>query len=307
VAVPTTSLQGEDPLLANPGHLLPGWFGSLEVTAMGVHLRNRIGNTVTLSDGTTAVVHADPAPLNWTAEPRLEVGYRLPHGLGEFLAAYRFLATEGQSDRVGSFGGFGGSTHLKGRLNTNAIDLDYANRDPLGPHLDWALRWKVGLVLVQSFFDARSVEAIPEAVGGGTFEQHTSNTILGAGPEVGLELWWKRCGIPGLELYGLVEFESPWVRLHQKFETNTTPGTPGGAPVGGASTDGRSDSVGILRAQLGFCWSPPETHWCRFFLGYEFEAWWFIGRDDNTTIPGQAMSNGDLYEHGIFVRAEFNY
>jgi hypothetical protein len=307
VPVPTTSLQVSDPLLVNPGHLDSDWFSSVEITAMGVHLRNRIGNTVMLSDGTTTVVHADSAPLNWTVEPLVEVGYRLPHGFGELLVNYRFLTTEGQADEVGGFGSFGGFTHLKSRLNTHAMDFSYAIRDPLGAYQNFATRWKVGLSLAQAFFDARSIEAIPVAAGGGSFEQHTSNTILGAGPEVGLELWWKRCGLPGLELYGQVNFESPWVRIHQKFETNTTPGTPGAAPVSGVSTDSRSDSVGILRTQLGLCWSPPQTHWCRFFLGYEFEAWWFIGRNDTTTIPGQAMSNGDLYEQGIFLRAEFNF
>jgi hypothetical protein len=259
---------------------------------MGVHLRNKLLDIVPV--GTRSeLVHVAGAELDWTVAPRFEVGYRTPQGFAEFLVAYRLIATEGQTDILNP----PGIAHEKSRLNLNVIDLAYANREfPPGPC--WEMRWKVGVRLAGVFFDADSSQAMSPANPGGGVAEHTSSFYLGAGPVVGLELG-RQLGWSGLALYSHVEGAYLWGHLHQEFGETLT--FPGGAAVVGQADGSTSQGVAVVLAELGLCWTPPAYNFSRFFLGYQFEFWSQIGRDDNTG------SRGDLYEHGIFFRAEINF
>ena len=44
---------------------------------------------------------------------------------------------------------------------------------------------------------------------------------------------------------------------------------------------------------------PPSWHALSFFLGYQFEQWWNLGRTDD--------SNAELTIQGVFVRGEWRY
>src|SRR5262249_21281262 len=93
------------PLLDPPTWPAPGWLATAEVAAIHPHLQTQLRNTVQVGpvNGISPPPANPPtrfgpdtvalpgAPLDWTAEPRVEVGYRLPAGFGEIALAYRFL------------------------------------------------------------------------------------------------------------------------------------------------------------------------------------------------------------------------
>jgi hypothetical protein len=274
-----------DPLLEEPPINPAGWFASLEAGAVATHVKDRLSDQVRL-DGRPFVFRVPSADLDWTVAPRVELGYRVGHGFGEFLIAYRNVTTEGEQ-----FTSAEGAAQLKSRVNENVLDLDYANRDlPLGP--GWDLRWKVGIRLASVFFDTRSSQ------GGGTLLQRTSSNLVGAGPHTGLEVA-RELGIPGLSFYAQADFASVWAHLHQEFQVESL--TPAAAPAGGQVEARATQAALPLGAQLGLRWTPPRYDAGHFFVGYQFEQWWQVFRNDNTG------SAGNLTEHGIFFRGEINF
>jgi hypothetical protein len=68
----------------------PGWVADVEVDVNLPHVSNGIHDTVTLG-GVTSQVKLGSARLDWTGAPRVELGYRLPDGFGEFDISYRIL------------------------------------------------------------------------------------------------------------------------------------------------------------------------------------------------------------------------
>jgi hypothetical protein len=291
---PAPSFSGGDPQLDQPGAPPPGWYASVEALLVGVHLRNKLLNNVPVGAGTD-LVHVAGATLDWTVAPRFEVGYRVPDGFGEFFAGYRFLATEGKqtviSDPV--------AARMKSRLTMNVWDLAYANRDfPPGPC--WEMRWKVGVRLADVFFDAQSDQPGGPDNPAALVEQRTSSNYLGAGPFLGLELA-RQLNFLGLGLYGQIEGAYLWGHLHQEFQEKLFSGPPDNTVTFGANNGSTTQAVGMVMTQAGICWTPPRYNFVRFFLGYQFEFWSQVGRDDNTG------SRGDLYEHGVFFRGELNF
>jgi hypothetical protein len=271
----------------------------VEAFLVGAHLKNRLSGQVTSSTGVQSnPFHVPAADLDWTVSPRFEMGYRLPDGFGEFEVSYRFLLTQGTADLLGDLG----TAHLQSRLTVHVFDFDYANRLALGTH--WDMHWKVGVRLADVFFDARANQPVLDAnLGAGNLDEQASSNFLGAGPFAGLELF-RKLDIPGLALYGMVEGSSLWGRIHQTFQQQFTFGGVPNPSVGGKQTDGRSQGVGTLAVQLGVRWTPAQETWCRFFLGYQWQQWYQVGRDDNTSPIG---SKGELTENGIFFRAEIEF
>jgi hypothetical protein len=282
-----------DPLLDVPELPPPGWFTDVEATLIGTHLRNKLMDTVTVGKRMD-VVHVSGADLDWTVAPRFDAGYRVPDGFGEFLVSYYFLTSDGEDDTFTALG----PGHMKSRLNINEVDLVYSTREiTLIPH--WDMRWKVGVRGLDVFFDAASDQpATPGVLPGGLIGQHTSSNFLGAGPLVGLELTCATC-MSGLVLWGHAEGAYLWGHLHQEFaETLSGAGT---VPVEGVVDTTTTQGVCVVNAQVGLRWTPPGYCWTRFFLGYEFDFYGQVGRDDNTG------SKADIYQNGIFFRGEFNF
>jgi hypothetical protein len=297
IAVPSDCpFQGGDPRLDLPDFPPPGLFATVELGLIRPHFANKLNGIVGFGGGLTDVVAVPAADLDWTAAPRVELGYRIPDGAGELLLSYRFLISEGQSDVLSE----AGPLHLKSRLDTNVFDFDYANRDPLLTH--WEMRWRAGARLAFFYFDSQADRSMPEAlITGAPVQQRDTSRFVGAGPHAGLELF-RRFEVPGLAFYAAVDGAGMYGRVHHTFQESFTINGP--APFG-YGTYGKSQGVAMVGAQVGLSWSPPGYSASRFFLGYQWEYWAQVGRDDNTAPPKGSM--GQLIENGIFFRGEFTF
>jgi hypothetical protein len=294
--VPLPTFQEPDPLLEDRGLPPPGWYGNVELGLLGAHLKNRLLDRLVITDTRADVVQVRGAPLDWTVAPRFEVGYRVPHGFGEFQVSYRFLATEGQGLEPTTQG----LPFEKSRLDLNVWDFDYGNWElSLGPH--WDMRWLVGVRLASVYFDARSALAMPaNSQGEDSVEQRVSNSFLGAGPHVGLDLAWK-LDAWGLALFGQLDGAYLWGHIGQNFEETLTFPGPVDIPLGRVGNSTITQGVGSVAVRAGLRWTPLAPHVSCLFLGYQFEYWSQVGRNDNSG------SLGDFYENGLFFRAEFTF
>jgi hypothetical protein len=281
-----------DPLLEEQSLPPPGWFAEVDATVGIPHVNNRLVNsgvTGTLTD----VLHVPGAGLDWTVTPRFQVGYRLPHGFGEFSLAYWFLASAGSTNVLGD--------HVNSRLDWNELDLDYSNRLLLLP-LDlpplWETKWTIGFRLASVYFDARAT--IP-AGGGAVVDQSAGNFFEGVGPHAGFELV-RRLEPSGLAVYGKVDLASLYAHIHQHFEES-------GAPGGGIADERISQGTACLGLQVGVRWVPPKHPSMQFYVGYRYEEWWQVGRNDDSAPPGSGTfgSVGDVWLNGIIFRAQFEF
>jgi hypothetical protein len=307
------------PLLERPEAAPPGVFVNIESSVVWPHLRNElVGGVVTLAQTSGApvstavglppgagmpitgdLINFPGNPLNPTATPRFELGYRFPDGFGELKLGYRFLDSEGSDTLVV---GELGPAAQKGRLDVNFIDLDYGIRQfSLGP--DWEMRTAVGLRNATVFFDSqvnflRPVTITTSPFGTGPFTRLTqaeavSNWYIGAHAvfEVGRKLW-----VPGLTLFGRLEGSGMYGRVHQTFK-ETFVEAPGFTQTSVRSGVGTP----LLATQVGLSWDVPNWNHCRFMIGYQYEMWWQFGRGNDD------LSFGTLDDQGIFLRAEINF
>jgi hypothetical protein len=289
-------LEGEepDPYLHPPGQPPAGWFVEGLTIIQKPHLKDVVTNTVIINNVTIGPIQLPRADYAWTASPQMTVGYHLPRGMGDLLVAYRSLATDGSMDVNGGTV----LVHLHSRLDLNQLDFDYANRE-FPPASWWDMRWRVGLRLVNMFFDTHASQpAVDLVLGPGLLQQNSSNYLEGAGPHAGLELA-RRFGDESLALYGMLDWSSIWDHLHQEVgQAFTVTPTTG---VAGSNTARTTQGVGILQSQAGLRWQPPDCHNAAIFLGYNFEMWLQVGRNDNVG------SKATFYSHGIFLRAEWDF
>jgi hypothetical protein len=263
-----------------------GWFVGIETDIVGAHLKNRLIGPVAFS-GSTDVVQLPSAQLDWTASPRVEVGYRLPEGCGAIVLAYRSLVAEG-GDLLPGFDLDGSDGVLWSRLNVNTLDVDYASHEyALGQC--WDLRWKAGARVAGIFFDS---------TGFGQFrEEHSSNNFVGAGPHVGLDVT-RRLGAYGLALFSRLDFAALVGDIHQSFEEEFV--APSGTLVGAASRVSGAQVVPDLHFQAGISWSPGGLYRSLHLSGgYEIENWWDVGQ--------VGLSRAELTSQGIFLRARWDF
>jgi hypothetical protein len=280
-----------DPLLDRPQYPLPGCFAAFEVGILVPHVKNRLvaGNlsgTDPLSSLLPNQVHVPGADLDWTGSPRIELGYRLPEGFGEFLIAYRSLVSEG-SDVIPSFDIDGSDGVVKSRINVNVLDLDYGSREyALGPH--WDMKWKAGVRLASVFYDSLAV--------GPFLEQRVSNDFRGIGPHLGLDLW-RYLEVPGLVFFGRLESAALIGRINQGFGQSLL--FDDGTLVGSAATVRTTQAVPVVDFQLGLSWLPLARRNVRLAAGYRLEAWWYLGQTSE--------SRAELIDQGVFLRAEVGF
>jgi len=260
-------LLRRDPLPDSP-FAPPGLFGALESDIVGVHFKNRLTAPVDIN-GITDTVHVPGAVLDWTGAPRLELGYRFPQGLGEFLVSYRLLATEG-TGTVPHFDVDDTDGFLRSRLNVNVIDFDYAcNENALGPC--WDMKWRAGVRWASVYYDSQ--------VAGPFLFQSVKNDFLGAGPHLGVDL---RGHTPmlGLELFARLESAAIIGQIRGETSVRHTQVAP------------------VINFQAGLNWTPNGSR-LRFSGGYQFEYWWYLGHAGD--------SRAELSDQGVFLRAEFHY
>jgi hypothetical protein len=278
----------QDPRLDRPELPQPGWFGDAEIGVVGPHVKNKLTDNLTV--GTlTNTVSLPSADLNWTVSPRIEIGYRLPSGFGDFAVSYRNLATKGTTSTIG----FDGPGALDSQLEVHIVGLDYISRE-LSLWPSWGMRWRFGLRFATIHFDSLATEPFGEAAAGsGIFRTQVTNSFWGIGPHVGLELE-RKLGPAGLALVASVEGASLVGHTRQVFFEDTVLG-PGQDRLANWQT------VPVLNLQVGLGWEPPGLAHSHFFLGYEYEYWWDAGRLSNT------FSRGEMSDQGVLFRAEINF
>ncbi len=287
-------LMPSDPLLDRPCSPPPGWFAAVDVALVKPHVKNRLVEPLAFPDVLSGRLHVPQAELDWTGTPRLELGYRFPQGFGEVLLAYRSVVSEGGAELIDSTGGAG---FLKSRLDMNVIDLDYGSWEyALGPF--WDMRWKAGVRVATVFFDSRATVDLFPGHSGIVAGARASNFFVGAGPHAGLQLF-RKLGATGLSLYAGLEGAVVIGSINQSFEETLTFDALGGRGIGAAANQDQVQAVPVLGLEAGLRWAPRNSEHVRFTLGYQFEAWWYVGDVGD--------SRAEVTDQGFFFRSEFNF
>ena len=297
---PTPRYFESHPLLDSAELPHPGWFAGMEVDTLVPHLKTHLLNTVQIDGNAPDFVVLPSAALDWAVSPRIEAGYRLPAGFGEFSIGYRFLHSQGTENTPFSLDG---SATLHSRLDLNQADFDYVNREfslwPQWLHLD--MKWRLGLRVAFVYFDSTADEPFDvAAAGSGVFEQRVSNSYWGIGPHAGVELA-RRLDGTGLALVGRVDFTDLLGRMRQGFFEKSTTLDTNGMPLTGETRVSGSQDVPILNLRLGVSWTPPAYRAVEFFVGYQYEHWWNVGK---ISTAGTAA---ELSDQGVVVRAEITF
>ncbi len=289
--VPERRYFEQDPLLDPPDMPQAGWFADAEIDPEHAHFKNRLMETVPIGTAPPTTVHPAGADLNWTVSPRLEVGYRLPSGFGEFSLGFRSLNSSGSQQVVNT----DGPASANSSIELYQFDFDYASREySLWPC--WKMKWFIGGRVAWTYYDASNAEsAATAAAGSGLINQKATNYFNGFGPHAGFELsrhikdtgWSVTMKVDGAGMIG-------WLG-QSFFATDTTGAT---AQV----RDTAIQDIPMLHGEIGLswesCWRSYRTH---VFVGYEYEYWWDVGGVD------AARSQGDMSNQGLVLRAGFNY
>lgn len=286
----------DDPRLNPPELGAIGWFASVESEIVHPHVINKLKGTVLVGGAVPTIVALPSAALNWTVEPRLDVGYRLGSGFGEFLISYRFLVTEGSQAATGPDGPAG----LKSRLNLNVVDCDYASREiTLFP--EWLMKWHFGVRYMSLYFDSQEGEPFAEAAAGsGIFASGVSNSYWGIGPNWGFDLA-RRLGDTGFSIVMRADGAILLGRIRQGFFADSTALMPAGGLLSGEARFSSSQAVPMFDARLGIGWKSDPCSRMALFAGYEYEHWWNVGRESSIG------SYGHVFEQAIVLQAEFNF
>jgi hypothetical protein len=259
-------------------------FASVDLALAFPHLGSVLVSSVRLGDsGPVLPAVLRGASLDPTVSPTFQFGaLRFGPDYGALALSYSFLVSEG-SDSVG--GPNAGSVHS--RLNLQTFDLDYLH-DYGSVGWDTRLSWDVGARLQVVFFDTQvRTEAIAE---------QGRNYCFAAGPHAGLTL---NHALPnGLDL--LVRFD---VGLLGAYNTDqnfvVTVRDPTSGVLSGAASQQQSQFAPSLAVQAGLSWTPAWRPSAHLRAGYQFEQWYNIGRVD--------QSRGDLYAHGLFLGAAWEF
>ena len=287
-----------DPRLDPPVLPQPGWLVDVEVGVLLPHIVNGMHDTVTVNGGTSQV-QLPSGRLDWTVAPRVELGYRLPEGFGEIDLAYRFLGAHGTGTVTGAFAAPDAPASLTKRLDIQTADLDYASNEL--SICSWWMKWRLGLRGADLYFDSTADEPLAAAASGsGVFERRVTNNYWGIGPHGSLELE-RRVTDWGLTVIGRLEGSILLGRVDQGFfEVSTTRGG-GGEFLSGQTLESNAMAVPEIEGSLGLAWRPAFCPALRLFGGYEYEHWWDVARLPDTG------SQGEIYDQGILLRADFNY
>ncbi len=302
-------------MLGPPGQW-DGWFGTIEIGLIDPHIDSHLNSGsnikapfLTPSTPTAAVQASTPpgsaanvinlfgntitlpqAPLDWTASPRLRLGYRLAEGAGEVQLEYRLVASQG-TDTIPNFDA-AGDGFLKSRLNAQKINLTYGASQYLtnSPQQNgtWAVRF--GISAADVFFDS-------QARGRQILLQSASSNFAGVGLPVVFQ-FHKPIAQSRISLYGEVDATGlvGYTRQHFSETISTSDMGPLSASV---AERPQSNGVGIFGVEGGASYVPWDAHLWRFTLGYTWQRWYFVGATSD--------SNAALTLQGIFLRGEWRY
>jgi hypothetical protein len=299
LAPPPPNLEGpyfqQDPLLDPPALGAVGWFANVDIGILKPHLVNEEHLPVTFPDGTSFTVGVNPAHLNWTVSPRVEVGYRLPAGFGGIAVSYRNMTSQGSQGVIGA----DGPATLSSLLNVNVVDLDWVSHEYAWVR-GWELRIRFGLRYLNDYWSSQADEPFAEAAAGSTiYHQRTTNSNWVIGPHGAVDLR-RQLDFWGLAILGFVDFSEGWGRTRQTYSALSTT-SAFGIPQGGGASQGTSDAVPVITARLGLSWQPPSFPNIHLFVGGQLDYWWNTGRMGNITTLGY------FFDSGLLLRGEWNY
>jgi hypothetical protein len=283
-----------DPLLDRPGVPLTGWFVNVDVGVLDVRFRNQLAETVIVSPARIDTVRFPGVNLDPTASPRLELGYRMINGNGEFFLSGRFLSTDGQDSSSAA----PLASTQKDRLSFQVFDLGYRSWEfSLWPECN--MRWVCGGRVSVLYYDARLNFLNAPADPGTVLGLAETNHFYGFGVFGGLDLSHKT-PVPGLEVFGRAEVSDNYCRIKQTYTERLVPSADGTFGGFGGTRDDNGLGVPMANGQVGLSYTVPEWNYTRFLIGYTYETWWQVGRNSGA-------ARGQLDMQGLFLRAELNF
>jgi hypothetical protein len=292
-----------DRILDPPQWQQPGWFANVDVAVIKPHVTNEMLELVTTGSGKQFVVQPGSAHLNWTAAPRLEVGYRLPSGLGEISLSDRYFQTQGTGLVVGPDGLATRTT----RFLVNFSDLDYASRE-YTPFANWSLRLRGGLRAAQTNFSSQIDQPFLQAAAGSTLlSQGASNRTTAFGFHFGVESQ-RRLARTRLSLVNSIDIANLFTREKQTFFVTTTVPGAGGGFDSGTVVDTALQSVPVLTIQVGFNYRPARLPNSSLYLGYYGQFWYQFATNSNFRVGpfGQSLPS-EFDNEGIRLQFSRNY
>ena len=267
-----------------------GVFGAIDAQLLKPHLKYRLAALMDFGALGIDVVRLPAAGMDWVVAPRIELGYRMPEGMGGFIFAYRPLTTEGNANLLGF--GVGGVGLLHSRLDQQVVDFDWTSKEWTVAEL-LKVQWRLGARFATIYADSAATD--------GTVFQHSSNYFYGFGPHVGLDLW-EPLPIMGLGLFVRAEAATLAGRINQTFEEVVELQN---GPAGSGNNFHKTRSVPTVSLEAGLSWSSaifaPER--VTFTAGYAFEKWWYIGNLTSNLEDNKA----GLWSQGLFFRGEWRY
>jgi hypothetical protein len=304
-----------DPLLDPSFFPAPGWFAGAEVQILKPHLNNSYKNSVfpggNIHDNSglfplgrnAKTVDLPAGPLDWTASPRVFAGYRLPAGFGEFMVAYRHLASSGSSSVPDTNGPIGLNSHFAFEM----LDLDYNTRQ-LSLQPSWDMKWTLGLRNMWLFSSTQGTQPFGQAsAGSGVFNASQSNNVWGIGPHVALELN-RRLGDSGWSLLLRTDFGALYSNVNEQWNIVTTTLGTNGHPLPGQTRAFGRQFIPQINGRAGLSWKPDPTSLARLFVGYQYEVFWDLDRLPQTNgTPFSPPSLGQYFSQGIVLQATFNW
>jgi hypothetical protein len=267
-----------------------GCFGAIDAQILRPHLKYRLSSLLDFGAAGTDTVQLPAASLEWVVAPRIELGYRIPEGLGGFIISYRQLTTRSEATLLG-FGASGNGALLT-RLDMHVVDFDYTSKEWTVAEV-LKVQWRIGVRFASIFADT--------AASDDSLFQRSSNYFDGVGPHVGLDLW-EPLPCPGMGFFVRAEAATLAGRVHQTFEEVAL---TGGGLIGAGNNFSHTQGVPFVSLQAGLSWSSgifaPES--VTFTAGYVYEHWWYIGN-----LGGNIADNkAGLWSQGLFIRGEWRY
>jgi hypothetical protein len=289
-----------DPLLDPPTFPRPGFFASAEAQALVPHIYHDIVNLAPVRGGTAGTVAVPVSGFDWTVSPRVEIGYRLPSGFGEFLLNYQFIHSSGSG---GSPLGPDGPAAVTSKFEFNLADFDYASRE-FTPWEHWGMKWRFGLRTLQMYYRTTlSQSPAAAAAGSGVLQEQGYNAYHGYGGHIAVELDREfNRQLPGLSLVGKLDVGNTFGFIHQSVSRYATDGSNS---AGVYRFDQESPSI---LSQLGLNYRPAGSR-IELYVGGSYGYWWNVGKNNNVALDsiGKGNAKGDLSLTGVNVRATWNY
>jgi hypothetical protein len=275
-----------------------GWFSDLTLDIIHPHVfGNQWHANVLTSAGRSVNVTPGVARLDWTVAPRLELGYRLTSGFGEFAVSDRGFYTDGTGPFSGPAGNFTRTSHL----GVNYTDMDYASRE-YTQWPNWTLKWRAGVRVAYAWIDTTVSQPFNvAAAGNGVFADRATNSSTSAGPHFGV-LLDHNFAQPGFSFISNFDIATTFARIRQKFATATTTLTPAGEPARGQFIENFWNTVPILNFRVGLGYQPPDHPNIHLYTGYVYEFWWQVGTESNTGRSHMFFDN-----QGITISASLDF